>query len=58
MKIAHLMIALGLVCDASTASTVMAADAKYPPAPLPDYAQDELQKVIDAATGPLPAVQT
>ncbi|CAE6744297.1 hypothetical protein R69927_02939 [Paraburkholderia domus] len=55
MKIAHLMISLGVACAASTA---MAADAAYPPAPLPAYAQDELQKVIDAATGPLPAAQT
>ncbi|MGP8439839.1 hypothetical protein [Paraburkholderia fungorum] len=53
MKIARLIIALGLACAAS--STVMAAAATYPPAPLPAYAQDELQKVIDAATGPLPA---
>ena len=58
MKIAHLMIALGLACAASVTSTAMAANATYPPAPLPAYAQDELQKVIDAATGPLPAAQT
>ncbi|NPT43693.1 hypothetical protein GNZ12_20765 [Paraburkholderia sp. 1N] len=57
MKIAHLMLALGLACAAFATSTAMAADATYPPAPLPPYAQDELQKVIDAATGPLPAVQ-
>ncbi|KAE8757895.1 MULTISPECIES: hypothetical protein [Paraburkholderia] len=58
MKIAHLMIALGLACAVSATSTAMAANATYPPAPLPAYAQDELQKVIDAATGPLPAAQT
>ncbi|MFM0070482.1 hypothetical protein PQQ86_04825 [Paraburkholderia sediminicola] len=58
MKIAHLMIALGLACAASITSTAMAANATYPSAPLPAYAQDELQKVIDAATGPLPAAQT
>ena len=56
MKIAHLMLALGLACAAFTTSPAMAADATYPPAPLPAYAQDELQKVIDAATGALPAV--
>ncbi|MFL9882813.1 hypothetical protein PQR68_22990 [Paraburkholderia agricolaris] len=56
MKIACLIIALGLACAAS--STVMAAAATYPPAPLPAYAQDELQKLIDAATGPLPAAAT
>ena len=58
MKIAHLMLALGLACAAFTTSPAMAADATYPPAPLPAYAQDELQKVIDAATGPLPVAQT
>ncbi|MFM0127349.1 superantigen-like protein SSL4 [Paraburkholderia sediminicola] len=58
MKIAHLMIALGLACAVSVTSTAMAANATYPPAPLPAYAQDELQKVIDAATGPLHAAQT
>ncbi|MFM0230670.1 superantigen-like protein SSL4 [Paraburkholderia sediminicola] len=58
MKIAHLMIALGLACAVSVTSTAMAANATYPPAPLPAYAQDELQKMIDAATGPLHAAQT
>lgn len=57
MKIAHLMLSLGLACAAFTTSTAMAADATYPPAPLPPYAHDELQKVIDAATGRLPVVQ-
>ena len=57
MKIARLMLALGLAFAASAGatSTAMAANATYPPAPLPAYAQDELQKVIDDATGPLPA---
>ncbi|CAE6709063.1 hypothetical protein R75461_01657 [Paraburkholderia nemoris] len=60
MKIARLMLALGLAFAASAGatSTAMAANATYPPAPLPAYAQDELQKVIDAATGPLPVAQT
>ncbi|MFM0013641.1 superantigen-like protein SSL4 [Paraburkholderia sediminicola] len=58
MKIAHLLIALGLACAVSVTSTAMAANATYPPAPLPAYAQDELQKMIDAATGPLHAAQT
>lgn len=60
MKIAHLMIAIGVACaaSASVTSTAMAANATYPSTPLPAYAQDELQKVIDDATGPLPAAQT
>ncbi|CAE6728761.1 hypothetical protein R69658_03404 [Paraburkholderia aspalathi] len=55
MKIAHLMIALGFACAVSITSAAMAANATYPSTPLPAYAQDELQKVIDDATGPLPA---
>ena len=55
MKIAHLMIALGFACAVSITSAAMAANATYPSTPLPAYAQDELQEVIDDATGPLPA---
>lgn len=54
-KLATLMIAFGFVCAASVAT---AADAKYPYAPLPAYAHEELQKVIDAAAGPTPAAST
>lgn len=54
-KLATLMIALGSVCAASVAT---AADAKYPYSPLPAYAQEELQKVIDAAAGPMPVAST
>ncbi|WP_341312804.1 hypothetical protein WN982_15385 [Paraburkholderia sp. IMGN_8] len=54
-ELATLMIASGFVCAASVA---MAADAKYPYAPPPAYAQEELQKVIDAATGPMPVAST
>ncbi|PQV52790.1 hypothetical protein [Paraburkholderia sp. BL21I4N1] len=55
MKFAPLMIAFGLACAAAVPASASATDAKYPPAPLPAYAQDELQRVVNAATG-APAV--
>lgn len=57
MKLAPLMIAFGLACAAGVPVSASATDAKYPPAPLPAYAQDELQRVVDAATGASPDAQ-
>ncbi|WP_176060435.1 hypothetical protein [Paraburkholderia sp. BCC1876] len=57
MKLAPLMIAFGLACAAAVPASASATDAKYPPAPLPAYAQDELQRVVDAASGSSPDAQ-
>ncbi len=57
MKLAPSMIAIGLACAVAVPASASASDAKYPPAPLPAYAQDELQRVVDAATGSSPDPQ-
>jgi hypothetical protein len=48
-KLATLVIAFGFLI---ISAGVSAADLRYPYAPLPPYAADELQKLVDGLSGP------
>nr|WKF58909.1 hypothetical protein HUO10_003411 [Paraburkholderia busanensis] len=64
MKIAHSISSIALrvagvacvTCAAavSTPGVAGATGMPYPSTPLPGYAQDELQRIVDAATGSMP----